>query len=145
MLGEVEVVLSPGEEGALGGHGDFSRARPSGARSPYCGGGGEQRRVIEEEDVAGALVDAAVRGVAWRRQAHAWRRSGAGRVLPRNVLRFTEELLRGARRRRRPWLLIRLVDGATEEEVWQRHGAWRRSDGAASGMLLWLWSGSAKP
>ena len=54
----------PARKGRLAATVTPSHARPSGARSPYCGGGGEQRRVIEEEDVAGALVDAAVRGVA---------------------------------------------------------------------------------
>ena len=138
MLGEVEVVVSPGEEGALDGHGDSLTRAAVRSAEPLLRWW--WRTTTRHR---GGKCCGSPRGC--RRQAHAWRRSSAGRVLPRNVLRFTEELLRGARRRRWPWLLIRLVDGATEEEVWQRHGAWRRSDGAASDMLLWLWSGSAKP
>ena len=64
-VGEEEVVLPPGVDVALGGHAPPPRARPvaaSGARSPSCGGEG-QRRFIGEEDVAGALIDAAVRDV----------------------------------------------------------------------------------
>ena len=135
----------PARKGRLAATVTPSRARPSRARSSYCGGGGEQRRVIGEEDVAGALVDAAARGVA----------GVVVKLTPGDVvamgeccgemfLRFTE-LLRGVRRRQWLWLLTRFVDGAAEVEVWQRHGAWRRGGDGASGLLLWLWSGRAKP
>ena len=78
--------------------------------------------MIGEEDVAGSLVIATVHNIAWRRHVAARREEAAVAVL-----------------------LTSLLDGTAEAEVWQRHGAWRRSGGAASGMRLWLWSGSAKP
>ena len=142
MLGEVEVVLSPGEEGALGGHGDSLMRAAVGSAEPLlrwwwrtttrhrggrCCGSPRRRRCVS---VVIKLTpgDVVAMGVC------------CGKMF----LRFME-LLRGVRRRQWPWLPTRRVDGAAEAEVWQRHGAWRRGGGAASGSLLWLWSGSAKP